>query len=47
MNKALQFEPRKGGNIKMFKREVATIRYILIGVFIILIVFFTVHSAIA
>ncbi len=31
----------------MFKRDVATIRYILIGVFIIFIGFFTVHSAIA
>jgi MscS family membrane protein len=31
----------------MFKKKVATLRYILIGVFIILIGFFTVHSAIA
>ena len=31
----------------MFKRDVAKIRYILIGVFIIFIGFFTVHSAIA
>ena len=31
----------------MFKRDVATIRYTLIGVFIIFIGFFTVHSAIA
>jgi MscS family membrane protein len=47
MNKALQFEPRKGGNIKMFKKDVVTIRYILIGAFIIFIGFFTVHGAIA
>jgi hypothetical protein len=47
MNKALQVEPRKGGNIKMVNRKVTPIGYMLIAVFIIFIGFFTVHSAIA
>jgi hypothetical protein len=36
MNKALQFEPRKGGEIKMFNRKVTKTCYMFLAIFIIL-----------